>query len=661
MSCVFDTGGMIMKKFDLSGVILSAAAASLMMTSITGCDDNGRIGEESQLHTSLPEKQNVENYSTKSLGMPQDINYAQSIHYSNGNIYVSGYRTSLEISEYSKMLNIKTFESEEFTFDFPINYINKVLMDKENIYVSYTDEDYNTIFSSVDRKTGKELIRNKIDDFCNIKDIFSDNQGNICTLNINQDSVFNDPSSESILSIYNKDLTLKETVNLNQKLGLQENEQITRIIPDGRKSYYAVSCCNAQPFTSSTMTEIKTKLYKFSDDYKIQFETENFGEDDTGSGISDCFMTSDGNLYAAFFTNNLSRKILHIDELDGNVIDSYEIPDAAVFFGSTDEYDVIYQTFNNEGLYGYNFQTGESSMLFTYDEELGAEFSNITSYSICGDNMLVNTENSDDNSISIFVMDETGKVNNEIRLTSQNKDGYIENIHVSGTDQIYCFESAEIRSDDNDLSYIKSYTVDKFDSSGKLLDRMDLSDELGNENQIFVEDIITDNDDDIFILYQRETEEDSRTLLTVIDKNGNIKNTSPLSESLENIKMASLTDGTVCVVGVKDKKIFISKIDENNGMVIEEEIQAQTEAISTENCVIYQGDEKYNFYYKTDNILYGYSLKSDESTEVFDIEKINWDIDVQTLYPINESRIICMGFSNDACDTEQIYIVDKIK
>ena len=651
-----------MKKFDLSSVILSAAAASLIMTSVTGCEHNGGTGGESSSNSSsLPEKQNVENYLTKSLGMPQDINYAQDIHYSDGNIYISGYRTSEEISEYSNMLNIKTLESEEFTFDFQINFINKVLMDEEKIYISYSDEDYNTIFSSVDRKTGKELVRKKIDDSLNIKDIFSDNQGNICTLNINQESVLYDSASESTLSVYNKDLSLKETVNLNDKLGLQEKEQLTKIIPDGKNAYYAVSNCNPQPLTSSTIHEIKTKLYKFSDDYKIQFETENFGENDTGSGITDCFTTSDGNLYAAFFTNTLSNKILSIDKLNGNILDSFEIKDASGFFGSTDEYDIIYQTFNNEGLYGYDFQTGESSMLFAFDEELSSEFSDITSYSICGDIMLVNTENTDDNSISIFVMDETGSVKNEIKLSSQNKDGYIEKIHVSDTGQIYCFESSEIKSEEDDLSYINSYTVDKFDSSGKLLGRIDLSDELGAENQIFAEDIITDNDGNIFILYQIENEKKDGRHLTVIDKNGNIKNTSILSDLLKNIKMVLLTDGAVCIVGVRDEKIIIRKIDKGTGQITEDEIQTQTEAIPAEYCVIYKGDEKYDFYYRTDKILYGYSLKSDEQAEVFNIEKIEWDIDVQTIYPVSDSRIICMGFGNDDFDTEHIYIVDKEK
>ncbi len=651
-----------MKKFDLSSVILSAAAASLIMTSVTGCEHNGGTGGESSSNSSsLPEKQNVENYLTKSLGMPQDINYAQDIHYSDGNIYISGYRTSEEISEYSNMLNIKTLESEEFTFDFQINFINKVLMDEEKIYISYSDEDYNTIFSSVDRKTGKELVRKKIDDSLNIKDIFSDNQGNICTLNINQESVLYDSASESTLSVYNKDLSLKETVNLNDKLGLQEKEQLTKIIPDGKNAYYAVSNCNPQPLTSSTIHEIKTKLYKFSDDYKIQFETENFGENDTGSGITDCFTTSDGNLYAAFFTNTLSNKILSIDKLNGNILDSFEIKDASGFFGSTDEYDIIYQTFNNEGLYGYDFQTGESSMLFAFDEELSSEFSDITSYSICGDIMLVNTENTDDNSISIFVMDETGSVKNEIKLSSQNKDGYIEKIHVSDTGQIYCFESSEIKSEEDDLSYINSYTVDKFDSSGKLLGRIDLSDELGAENQIFAEDIITDNDGNIFILYQIENEKKDGRHLTVIDKNGNIKNTSILSDLLKNIKMVLLTDGAVCIVGVRDEKIIIRKIDKRTGQITEDEIQTQTEAIPAEYCVIYKGDEKYDFYYRTDKILYGYSLKSDEQAEVFNIEKIEWDIDVQTIYPVSDSRIICMGFGNDDFDTEHIYIVDKEK
>jgi len=651
-----------MKKFDLSSVILSAAAASLIMTSVTGCEHNGGTGGESSSNSSsLPEKQNVENYLTKSLGMPQDINYAQDIHYSDGNIYISGYRTSGEISVFSNMLNIKTLESEEFTFDFPINFINKVLMDEEKIYISYSDEDYNTIFSSVDRKTGKELVRKKIDDSSNIKDIFSDNQGNICTLNIDQESVLDDSASESTLSVYNNDLTLKETVNLNQRLGLQEKEQLTKIIPDGKNAYYAVSNCNPQPLTSSTIHEIKTKLYNFSDDYKIQFETENFGENDTGSGITDCFTTSDGNLYAAFFTNNLSNKILSIDKLNGNILDSFEIKDASGFFGSTDEYDIIYQTFNNEGLYGYDFQTGESSMLFAFDEELSSEFSDITSYSICGDSMLVNTENSDDNSISMFVMDETGNVKNEIMLSSQNKDGYIEKIHVSDTGQIYCFESSETKSEEDNLSYTNSYTVDKFDSSGKLLGRIDLSDELGAENQIFAEDIITDNDGNIFILYQIENEKKDGRHLTVIDKNGNIKNTSILSDLLKNIKMVLLTDGAVCIVGVRDEKIIIRKIDKRTGQITEDEIQTQTEAIPAEYCVIYKGDEKYDFYYRTDKMLYGYSLKSGEQAEVFNIEKIEWDIDVQTIYPVSDSRIICMGFGKDDFGTEHIYIVDKEK
>jgi len=641
-----------MSKLSTTKRILCSFIAAAMLLSVSGCTNNK--SSDSKSSKANIARKIVNYYSPKTLNLPDGMEYPDNITYANNKIYVSGYMSGSSAENISKILNVQTKETEDIDLSMiEAEYISTVYMTDSKLYVSYQDAEYKTKLCSVDRTSNQIISETKLGTDCYITSMY-EIDGKLCVMSINYSSMI----QTSSLDIYDQNLTLIESVNINEKLTLDKDSSVVMVIPDKKGSYYAIS-------SSFKGEEQNIALHKLSSTYEVEYSTDDFS--DMSGYFSSAIIGKNGNLFAisqeadmVTYSIGSTFFINEVDSATGAVINRYEFEgdDSSYILGNgaAGDYDFIFR--KNDGIYGYTLADSKETLIIEFGDGLEEEFMNCYTASTSGNELFMYTQMYGDSSQQICTMNESGEVTGQISLPEA--EGYIERTYIAPDGSIYYVNTIDNGYQDEDGNWINKSKrfIYQLDEKGEEVNSFSMDDLNLGSDEMYIQNLCVKNDGTLYFSmnsYSNESGKNSVSLV-VLNSDGSLKSHIE-NEEMDYIENVILTDKDDYVTYQgKDGQKFVKVDYENNS--IGEEIKFKNIDMGNYYSV-YTGSGEYDFYYSNSDAVYGCNIADDRQTEI-----INWldsdiNISVDKICPINNDKILCSAYDQET-GKQSIYILDRV-
>ena len=229
-------------------------------------------------------------------------------------------------------------------------------------------------------------------------------------------------------------------------------------------------------------------------------------------------------------------------------------------------------------------------------------------------------------------------------LNGEDSGDYILSIAAGKTNDI-ALVSVSYNPKNEDTQYYLS----RIDDSGKVSDCIDLSKILGEDSTAYIDKLYIDDSDDYIIV--------SDEYIVVLDKDFN-----KLAEIKDNSIISSAKTG--------DGKVVCGMICDNTGVVKELDVEGNKldelykfgEGVFVDYDTLINGNEDYDFFYKNEDGIFGYSVKDKCATSVLDyMESGIYRDSVYKITPIDSEKMISMGSTVDDPAFTLYRKVDKSK
>ena len=621
-----------MNRLHLVRKVSAFLLAISLLFSLEGCNDgNKNIPENSKSGIS----DGVwDVFSEKRIDVPEEFNGTPEFLCSSDKIYLSGYSDSSDGSNVAVTVDISTGKTEKVDVS-GVNgkYIIAQCMNKDMVYLSYHNNDNNFRLCCLNTKTGEITSEVKIESGSITSLQFDQKKNRLIALN-------EDSSGESVVQSLNMfdpvTLELTDSVNLNEKLSLSDNDYINTMLINDEGGYYIVSY-NMESSASEYV------LYKLNSDLENIYTVSEFGN--TPGYLTDVFISSDSSV--SIITVDYENNKCYVNKLsasDGQSMNQYEISGNDFFtifkFSHVEGYDFIYSA--NEGIYGYIMES-EKSVLIAPVQTTGSAFeycTNVSSY----DNKLFMMSISYDNvnNKKVYVFDDSGTKIDTIEISAEEPEGYIEMTGVSSDGTIYGIETF---SDDNLENYRTNYSIHTISNDGKIKKTYS-PDQLSNMESTYLEKVLLSPSNDLYLIMLQYKNGVEQRLIMVFDSDGNLKN--QIIPDTDVFDIIYTEENDYIVYKDSNGKVSLSSIDYKNNKTGE---HINTEIAETLKYSVYSGTGNFDAFYKSSEGIYGYNIKEKKSTCLFDQNKSQTDVSLNNFFVINDSKIAGSVFDADKAST----------
>jgi len=600
----------------------------------SGCDKEKNSSSE----VSVPENIPIINYSADFSDIPDEISVVNELKASDNKFYISAYVDKSYVTEDFWFLDILSDSLSPYKPDINKQYINDFIFKDDKVYICYADDEYNNFVALTDRK-GSMINEYKLD-FSNVSDMFFDSEGQLCILEvvqpvesdnvINNVHIFDDNGNDKVIS-------------LDSVMKLETDDAVVKISGDKSGNIYVLTQ-KTEPLISSLHIQGKTNLYKVDSSYNVKGkfsynETEN-------EYISDFILTDDEKLNVIISDESPLKKVYSVDKDTYKVIGEHDIDDISKIYHGISEYDIVYETFSGDGIYGYDFEKEEAILIRQYDENNNQEM-DISNYYSSGSDMLISTSSVSDNMIDIYMYDGSEKFTS-LDISTINSKGYIDVLYVSDNGEMFCFENSEkIISEDDEYTYVKSYIVSRYDASGKFINSVDITEAVGEENDIVAKSFSVSDIGDICIIYTDMSYSVPQNVLLVVNEKSQTVIKEKISDDYIDFDIISNENETVKIAFTEKDKLIIKDFN-SEGEIKENTVIFDYPKISSETvkAEVYRGFSENTVYCKLSEELYKYDISNEKFEPVLNFSKLGIT-DAHHIVPVNESDIICMGYNED--------------
>lgn len=632
-----------MKKLRMLKKVLSMVIATAMIigtaTMVTGCDKKNESGKNSASSSvdAGKTKKIVNYYTSENKGMPEGVDFINSLKSANGKLYSFGESISGEnLAEFYNLDQengtVERFDLEKSSYPLAISYNNgKVLTasyDGTAIYVHGSDNKCELEISL--ENNGTQMVYG----------LSSDKDGNIYALILKLTGM----SYDTNVLVFDKEGNKIKEENLSKKINASGLNLSQFLLNDGQDNFYFVNIVvniMTGQFTS-------TKIYKIDKDFNIiqEFEEKEFHQ------LTNIFMNQDNNLVLTGVDEAMSCCYINeIDSKTGEIASRYEIPGVMTAFPGKDADHLTY--YNSDAIYSYDVNTQKSDVVYALTNDDVPESLKSATYGSIGV-----TNNGSDivlyaipvnaSLYALQVMNTAGEVEKNIPIDIST-DSRVDSYCISSSGQIwYAEEKLTINeeamvsgSEDEDLASCE-IILNVIDEDGNKINSFNLPDFKGNEST-YVNYMTTDKDDNIYMHVQSDSFENG-SCLYIIDKDGNVKsqNTDEVVDDITDLITSAQGDVYIKYTDKQnnDKPVF-AKVNAEDGKFGEAIVIDGVNLTNRSN--VYSGAGENSIYIDDGVTLYGYNFESKKATEIVNWIESDFSESFTNLAVIDENTIACIG------------------
>lgn len=637
-----------MSKINVAKKVLSTFIAMAVMTSVcTSCNNKSSGKDNKNGTTKINQAREIKNYFLKNdMSEVIDMTYIENMLCSGEDIFVKGYSKmdNSNTETFVSIVDIMTGEVVDIdTSVLNYSYIEKVMFNKDNIYVNYADENYDGFMAVIDRNTSEVNNTIKVDSDSYIMSSFFDADENIIIISETYSGM---SVGVSCVKYDGKTLEKLEEIDFSEKLGLAENEMMVMMMSDGAGGFFGVS---------ANMEAEEITLYKFSSSMELIYTVNDFS--DMPGEIGGVFVAKNGNPCVLtmdygedydlkipdFFVNELSTE-------DGSVVERYE-PELDSEYPmihmteKNDKYDFIYN--GTEGLCGYNLAEKKSEVIVAYSDTFSEAFENCYGGFVDDNKIILSAQSYGEGSGEmIYQLDSEGNMKNEVSLDIG--DGYVQDMDISGDGTIYFLvqEHDESVNDEGEYVYESNYSLISI-KDGKQ-NKIGKIEELSSQDS-YVSDFAVSSDNSLYCLMSiyddEEGKEKERYYVYKISSDGKVESSIEFDETIQYCTGMISTKDAVYVSYHSDEANhgLFSKLDFENKTVGESlNLKIDPNALYS----LEKGDEDYDFYYSVSDGYYGFNIAENKSTEIVNWIDSDLDIRLDKMCIVDKDNIICTFYPN---------------
>ena len=628
------------------------AAVSVMMT-FTGCNGNteSSIAEESPIVTEAVTEKNEtvkKEYSVTQLCEGRSFDNIKSLQTCGENIYVYEQKSGVVEKEIARVIDASSGEVSDLDLSaVDYMYIQYMANDSESVCVTYCDNEGVQKMCSADIESGKINADISLPDDTSLYALRSDDEGNFTAL----DKVYGDDFQHTVFSVYDsKTLEKISETDITPVLSSPASESVIDAIlfPD---ALYVFSVDYRQDYTTVPY------LYKIdlngTQGEPMDYVTIEF-EERKGNFI-DIYKSESGNLCAVSTDDYAEYYVYEFKNPDENKPDVHtvKLPKNGNFIGTFQYPGYDFTCITSSGVTGYKFADNKCEVVLSFGKELDTGLKDVFTVSSSGNTVCMYSVANAESGRAVTSVSRDGNVNFSTELTAGQgyasafctaSDGYI--IYSETYDPGVVKETAS--------GFNTAYIFHILDEKGNPKSSFKV-DSINDYGDAVIQDICSDSQNNICMLFQEFTGGSVSTVLYVTDRGGKVLNTIKSTE--QGLLMSDLVvsgDDVYAVCSDSEGETVAVKVDVSSGKLSEpKSLQL------SDSAVVISGSGKSDIYYTDENKIFGYSFDTDSSEEMIDFSAVPGMYDIIETYVFNDTSILCSEYNSETGQTGVICVEEK--
>lgn len=628
------------------------AAVSVMMT-FTGCNGNteSSIAEESPIVTEAVTEKNEtvkKEYSVTQLCEGRSFDNIKSLQTCGENIYVYEQKSGVVEKEIARVIDASSGEVSDLDLSaVDYMYIQYMANDSESVCVTYCDNEGVQKMCSADIESGKINADISLPDDTSLYALRSDDEGNFTAL----DKVYGDDFQHTVFSVYDsKTLEKISETDITPVLSSPASESVIDAIlfPD---ALYVFSVDYRQDYTTVPY------LYKIdlngTHGEPMDYVTIEF-EERKGNFI-DIYKSESGNLCAVSTDDYAEYYVYEFKNPDENKPDVHtvKLPKNGNFIGTFQYPGYDFTCITSSGVTGYKFADNKCEVVLSFGKELDTGLKDVFTVSSSGNTVCMYSVANAESGRAVTSVSMDGNVNFSTELTAAQgyasafctaSDGYI--IYSETYDPGVVKETAS--------GFNTAYIFHILDEKGNPKSSFKV-DSINDYGDAVIQDICSDSQNNICMLFQEFTGGSVSTVLYVTDRGGKVLNTIKSTE--QGLLMSDLVvsgDDVYAVCSDSEGETVAVKVDVSSGKLSEpKSLQL------SDSAVVISGSGKSDIYYTDENKIFGYSFDTDSSEEMIDFSAVPGMYDIIETYVFNDTSILCSEYNSETGQTGVICVEEK--
>lgn len=628
------------------------AAVSVMMT-FTGCNGNteSSIAEESPIVTEAVTEKNEtvkKEYSVTQLCEGRSFDNIKSLQTCGENIYVYEQKSGVVEKEIARVIDASSGEVSDLDLSaVDYMYIQYMANDSESVCVTYCDNEGVQKMCSADIESGKINADISLPDDTSLYALRSDDEGNFTAL----DKVYGDDFQHTVFSVYDsKTLEKISETDITPVLSSPASESVIDAIlfPD---ALYVFSVDYRQDYTTVPY------LYKIdlngTHGEPMDYVTIEF-EERKGNFI-DIYKSESGNLCAVSTDDYAEYYVYEFKNPDENKPDVHtvKLPKNGNFIGTFQYPGYDFTCITSSGVTGYKFADNKCEVVLSFGKELDTGLKDVFTVSSSGNTVCMYSVANAESGRAVTSVSRDGNVNFSTELTAGQgyasafctaSDGYI--IYSETYDPGVVKETAS--------GFNTAYIFHILDEKGNPKSSFKV-DSINDYGDAVIQDICSDSQNNICMLFQEFTGGSVSTVLYVTDRGGKVLNTIKSTE--QGLLMSDLVvsgDDVYAVCSDSEGETVAVKVDVSSGKLSEpKSLQL------SDSAVVISGSGKSDIYYTDENKIFGYSFDTDSSEEMIDFSAVPGMYDIIETYVFNDTSILCSEYNSETGQTGVICVEEK--
>lgn len=641
---------MIMKKESIIKSMAVLISAAMLSVSFYGCqkdsgsEENDSSSETTSVINSDETEQEIPDYryDVTPIGTDKTFENIESIQYAGGKITVFEQPGGSFVKEYAQIIDVSSKQVREVNLS-AIEYlsIQFMVMDNGKLYTAYADKDNNQRLCILDSVTGQITADVNVPEGESVSGLRADSEGGFTAIK----SRYTEDGKDTYAVRFNSEtLETVEEIKLSGDIISSDSVEVIELFRTDDGSYFVYAVDYGMDF------KVMPHFYGIDKDGKAFFMRDDFENWDgyfVGTAIAD-----NGNILLCATSDYIVYHVYEIDCKTGRTVSEKEMNTgkASTFFSglSIPGYDLVYIT--SSAIMGYSFETQKSEAVVRFGSDLDSALNSAYNISSYNNELFLYNISYVDSGRTATVLDRNGKImsDNELPVTK----GYASKFCTASDGTIYYSETYDPFNDTETVSgYNMAYIFHVIDPSGKHTDTFTI-DEIDNYGDAVISNLETDEEGNLYMCFQIFSTDGISSVLYKTDTHGKILNKFYDAEEVSVVGDIIFTEDKDYVI-YQDQKGSVSaaELDYSN------DSYKKTEITYDENATIIGGDSGYDFYYKTDEKIFGHSIAENKSKGVADFSSDDLsDIDVNEIYAISEDEFLCSTYNSETGESGVVMI-----
>lgn len=636
-----------MKRLHMTRLIAGIFAASVMMFSFTGCENQQGVtepGDKTETSLQADKETEKENLKVTEAGAGHSYENVRSIHTGGDRIYIFEQMNGVLEHEVSVTVSATEKKPEDFSLEASgYSYIQYATMDDARVCLIYADEENAQHICTLDRKTGEVSADMTVASGEYVSSVRSDSSGNFTVLK----SVYGDGETKMHLAWYAGE-TLEEVrdENLTDTLKVPEDAVIIDAFSSADGSAYVYADNYLADYT------IEPYFYRIDAEGAVTYTKTDF--ENWSGNFTGMYLTEKGNICLCTTPDYAEYSICEVSPETGDAVKVHkiDIPRFANFAAelSLPGYDFTY--ISSSGVTGCSFETGKTEVVLEFGTHLDPSLRNSYIAASSGDTVyMYSIANAESNRL-VTVTDAEGGLISSSELPAEK--GYVSEFCTDTDGNMYYSETYDpgMVSDDA-VGFNMAYVFHVLDSEGNHKSSFKI-DEINETGDSVIQNMCIGGDGRIYMLFQTFEDSGFSTTVYAAEKNGKIvSKINSMDMGLAVTGINANADGSVTAVCLDADNRTVSATVNAGKNTLDEKFTVSVD----DDAMIIPGTGSYDLYWLKDSVVYGFRENDEKETAVADLSGIISS--ASYVYVENDSRILCGVYDTETGETSVKIVTEE--